>query len=100
MTQTTQDRVKAGAAFMDQLLPEGWRDRINEQELDIAYDGSCVIGQCCGSFGRVMTHLDVSPEKAVALGFFESTGPKRSRRYNRLTAAWRRELRQPQLTAA
>lgn len=89
-----QERVAAGTAFMDRLLPDGWQKTINLDTLNIADDENCVLGQCYGSFGTVTNRFDLSPRQARSLGFFENPGPRHGRRYRRLTAAWRQSLQE------
>jgi hypothetical protein len=44
---TIQERVNAGAEFMDEVFP-GWANRINVDKLDIIDGDHCVLGQIYG----------------------------------------------------
>lgn len=49
-----EKRVQRGIAFLDSMGPEGWREMLNLETLDLSHTHSCV-------FGQIFTR-DVSPE--------------------------------------
>jgi hypothetical protein len=97
---TIEARVAAGIARCDERAPEGWRDVIVLDRLDISSGTDCIAGQLSTAFGRdfwLVLDADL-PEKAVPLGLMRS-GPyflsydEKIRTENQaLTAEWRRQL--------
>lgn len=43
--QTVEQRVARGIALLDERGPEGWRDRVNLDDLDMINPRRCVLGQ-------------------------------------------------------
>lgn len=64
---TVQDRVAAGAAFLDEKRP-GWFNEIDNATLDIASAKECVCGQLFGSYSTGIGTLGASTH-SVDYGF-------------------------------
>lgn len=54
MTVSTEQRVAAGAAWLDERWPL-WHNAIALDELDMSVCDRCVLGQVFGGFGLVVT---------------------------------------------
>lgn len=67
---TAAERARNGAEFLDSLLP-GWYTRIDVEELDIAQEQDCILGQL-GFWREWIT--GVPPVHLTANGFLGSYG--------------------------
>lgn len=84
-TETAVDeRVRRGAAYLDEHGPDQWRDHIDLDRLDIGDGCDCVLGQLYGSFADGVGELSIGWD-GRDLGFFGHESDD-------LTEAWRREL--------
>ena len=94
-------RAQLGMVLLDDRGPEGWRDTININALDMGHPARDVLGQLYGSYNRGMCALfgdswaerrpEVDPETEqayVAFGFAPLLGMTRFV----LTDAWKKEL--------
>lgn len=93
---TIDERVKAGAAFLDENYP-GWLDRINLDELHMDSCDACIIGQVAGCYRKVYPYLDsvhdteAGTAEAASLGFaIDATDY--TDRWPLLADAWRRHI--------
>lgn len=90
-TATVEQRVAAGAAWLDEHEP-GWADRIDVAELDVGMSCSCVLGQLDGDFHDGMQERGLSVARAGQLGFTlteDESSMNVSDEFDALTAAWR-----------
>jgi hypothetical protein len=96
---TIDDRVAAGAAWLDANRP-GWWQRINLATLDLGDPCRCVLGQDFGGFGKGVSAVggDLARwmKTCANLGFYSSRDAAGTyvpteieREYAALTAAWR-----------
>jgi hypothetical protein len=94
---TIDDRVAAGAAWLDANRP-GWWQRINLATLDLTLGCGCILGQLDGNFYDAPEVIQASTihalkEFAAPLGFLADTDNEERlsewEEYAALTAAWR-----------
>lgn len=96
---TIKDRVQAGAALLDKVLPDWWNGKekptIDLKILDMDNGGMCVLGQCFGEYQVGCQKLGITPwsadfkkgePDAKTLGFLGSPTAD-------LTTPWRREIK-------
>lgn len=91
--------VAKGIALLDEKGPEGWRDRIDLDELDVSGGCTCVLAQVYGTYGRGCTALrmastgcpccETGKDQAHDFGFNDTCDIS----YDQLTAAWRAALK-------
>jgi hypothetical protein len=85
------ERVAAGAAFLDERVPDWWRaDRasaIDPDGLMIQSYCDCVLGQLFGTYGTGVVQLDLWDTSRTALGFFTDDPPRET---DVLEAEWKR----------
>lgn len=101
--------VDKGIAFLDNNGPEGWRSRIDVDELDVSSTGDCVLGQIYSHFDedemqhwrgwgygvRILFKDNFSFELACSLGFDAMNavgGTGSTEDYNAVTREWQRRL--------
>jgi uncharacterized protein YfkK (UPF0435 family) len=88
---TVDERVAAGAALLDQILP-GWEGKINIEVLDIGDSDACILGQLFdGSVPEGVADFPVGFRTDQALhnlGVF-SNHHYEMMDYHQLTDAWR-----------
>lgn len=96
---TIEERVAAGAAFLDENVPD-WHERIKPEALSLVSCDACVLGQLFGHYEKGCEALGIGAwsaqpnhERAVDLGFSDAYNC-----WNDLTAAWRAELAKPWTT--
>lgn len=97
---TVDDRVRRGAALLDERGPASWRARVNRVTLDLRHPSHCVVGQTYrvqsdpfAAYDEALYGLGAPRHSdthtwAVEHGF-EGDGPLD---YGRLTLAWRAYL--------
>lgn len=100
--QAIEERVQAGAAWLDANVEEGWVNRIALPYLNINSPFCCVLGQLFedqkewvnGYYFALMNLLGGDQEEAMALGFNASYGEYQDRVAEMpvLTEAWRRYI--------
>lgn len=56
MTAELEDRVEAGAEYLDKHFP-GWEDRINVATLSLINCQQCVLGQLTGHYAEALAAL-------------------------------------------
>ncbi len=93
------ERVANGIALLDREGPEGWRERIDCDSLDLADGCNCVLGQVYGDFWPAIaafapteTRDAFSVAHAFAVSWEANASESLPDRYAPLTAAWRRAL--------
>ena len=86
---TIEQRVARGAAFLDARHP-GWAARIDLDWLDLSMCDRCVLGQLFGDFNEAPQHARL---EAYRLGFDRPPGMV-GMEYTKLTAEWRRLIRE------
>lgn len=90
MELTHDQRVQRGIAILDGLGPEGWRDRVDLDDLEIADGTCCILGQVFGNFYEmpaklrgVMYSVEYGFNTSFALDGWVAV---------KLNAAWRKAL--------
>lgn len=70
MTETVQERVARGAAWLDEQKP-GWEDLIDFDTLDLSSCSLCVVGQvfACGPYEASQDFLKHVPPPLSELRF-------------------------------
>lgn len=108
---TIAERVAAGAAWLDEQMPNWWNAyRIDLSKFDMAAGCGCVIGQLYPAEGYEVDEddeespfehaietgwLDLDERAAIVLGFYATTPHTiggTAREYDRLTTEWRRVI--------
>jgi len=98
--QTLNERVKAGARFLDSVY-EGWEYWVDFEKLEMEYDNHSILGQLYGSKGDSLVKLKLDQERAIELGFLitEQFGTTfvdmryfDKRAWKDLTEEWQREV--------
>ncbi len=90
---TVEERVTAGAAFLDENYP-GWLDRIDLDELRMDWCDACILGQVAGSYRAVYPNLgnktlnEAQNDIAATFGFSIDTADHADR-WPLLADAWR-----------
>lgn len=91
---TIDERVAAGAAWLDEHRP-GWWQRINLDTLDLGDPCKCVLGQEYGQFGNapdeMWDHGSNAHRRDRAMGFNAEAVDfgRGDDEFDALTAAWR-----------
>lgn len=92
------DRVAAGAEHLDREAPGWWQD-IDLEDLDLASDCRCILGQVIGEYTAALDELKVCDGEG--LGFDAVMGDyddpiaevrRRDAEYAALTAEWKRVI--------
>jgi hypothetical protein len=65
---TVDDRVRSGAAFLDERYPE-WVERIDLDELDMNDCKSCIVGQAVANYSTFFSDAEENCGLPGALGF-------------------------------
>ncbi len=90
---TIRERVQAGAALLDKVLPDWWDGKetptVDLEVLDMNSGTMCVLGQCFGDYRMGCGVVGVPLFENVASGFIQEVGDD----YEELTAAWETEIR-------
>ncbi len=96
---TIKERVQAGAALLDKVLPDWWdgkeKPTIDLKILNMNNGEMCVLGQCFGVYEDGCKKLALSawgfPSEPAAhqFGFIGKRGENTSN----LTSPWRREIK-------
>lgn len=85
---TIPERVAAGAAYLDRVMP-GWWQRIDLERLDLSSTCNCVLGQEFGHFAAAPEDAYLNAGDAYAKGF-DIHFRDEFGSYEPLTAEWRR----------
>lgn len=90
MELTHDQRVQRGIAILDGLGPEGWRDRVDLDDLEIASGYRCILGQVYGEYF-------LAPKKLHGMMYpvhygFHTSFAMDARAVEELNAAWRKAL--------
>ncbi len=97
---TVAERVRTGAAFLDQRWPAGaWVARVDVFTLDLRNPRYCILGQLYGDFttgSEVLQTYRVAGYSSYGYGFDSSKllsgEEERMEDYNNLRRAWRAEI--------
>lgn len=84
---TLDERVAAGAAFLDERYP-GWVERIDLDGLEMDDCANCIIGQAVGNYFDLFRMPD-QDDRAASLGF-NTEAEEHPWDMGRLEHAWRR----------
>jgi hypothetical protein len=90
MMSVVEERVKAGASYLDGVKP-GWRDSINVDALDLSDGEKCILGQLYDDYGSALDQLGLSTDQARRHGF-ESDHYVSNISSGMLTDAWEKLL--------
>lgn len=101
-----RERVKQGAAYLDEIDP-GWHRDVDPETLELSSGGSCILGQLHGDFrlglGRSqLINLSSAPRMSlspVAYGFKcvqNVSDDKKEQDYIFLNQAWQEAIRERQ----
>jgi len=98
MSDTYEEMARRGAELLDRHPnAEGWRDKIDPDSLNLASSCGCVLGQTFGWFddGLDALGLDYSESEQYGFALSDDYYDRRSlsARYEWLTRAWRKVLR-------
>lgn len=66
--QSVEERVRAGARFLDQEDPD-WGMKVDPSRLFMESNFRCVLGQVFGSYGMGLVRFDLTEMQAAELGF-------------------------------
>ena len=80
--------ARRGAELLDERLP-GWRKRIRPDELDMADECNCVLGQVLGGYSGGKKLLGLSEREVELYGFWRHG----RQTWDALTAGWRQVAR-------
>lgn len=99
-TETADRGVAAGAALLDERIPQWWQ-RIDVGQLDLADSCRCVLGQLYPvmlpaelSYDRGRVALDLTPETAQQMGFNIGDDTEDEPSFADLDEAWLRVVKQ------
>ena len=94
-TRTIQERVEAGASFLDEHYSDfewdKWDKRIEISSLHMENDRQCLLGQLYGHYTFGRWTLDISRDTSAELGF-AAFDRKSAESFNLLTAEWRKVI--------
>jgi len=88
---TVQERVMAGASFLDERSP-GWDEKINLAGLDMGNDYRCILGQLYKHYRVGKTELNITTRTSRDLGFDSISGTTSA--YHRITVEWGKLIRE------
>lgn len=91
--QTLQNRVRAGAQFLDQNAVSDWRERLSSAKLDVSSTMNCPLGQIYGYYNTGLKRLSITAEQAALYGFADFNC-----QHDELTTIWQLYLNDPQLS--
>jgi len=82
---TVQERVVAGASFLDKNMP-GWDKEINLADLNMADTRKCILGQLFYNYSVGKDRLNITFAESKDLGFDSIVNTNSA--YRRIEAAW------------
>tara|TARA_B100000745_G_scaffold298931_1_gene248577 strand:+ start:272 stop:628 length:357 start_codon:yes stop_codon:yes gene_type:complete len=82
------ERVASGSAFFDQVYP-GWHNKIDVNELDVACNCFCIVGQLYGAYTYHAQRLFGGAAEGVPYGVYaDPLLMENIEYYEALTLAW------------
>lgn len=94
MPLTIEERVAAGAEFLDEAVP-GWELKINLEKLDLGSCDVCMIGQLFQDFGAGIVGLFgdrwIVPAQVFGFMAFHTAKPEE---YDALDVEWTRVIKE------
>ncbi len=81
-------RVRQGVTALNEEHGPGWLVKVDLDQLDIASESRCVLGQVYGSYGRGAKRMGLTDRGCGELGFQDDDGVP----YSALIVAWQREI--------
>lgn len=66
------EEIKAGMALLDEKVP-GWREKVNPQQLNMAYCFTCILGQVFGEYTHGLKRLGIADDEEVYSEFDPET---------------------------
>lgn len=90
--RTPAERVAAGAAFLNEVLP-GWEKKIVLESLDINQWEECILGQLFGDFDKGCDQLGLSGGKCEKYGFWPAPEDMDAEDAHNLTREWTAAIR-------
>ena len=94
-----EEEVTAGIALLDKQGPEGWRNKIDVETLDLAYIDKCILGQVYGNYFDGLKVLDVDFDEdnfdsvaPYAFCIYEGSTRQDDYYFRELTLEWVRQL--------
>lgn len=76
--------IRRGVEILDERGPEGWRERIDLDRLNIAQARDCILGQCFGMYADGREAMNLTHAEVRDCGFV----PTFSHSSSDLTASW------------